>query len=176
MKYYTSLILNLCVFLCLTTSQAAYAPTIHAFHVSKCLIDYSSEDAALQISMHLFIDDLELALEAQGAKQLFVGTEREAEKTNTYIERYLNQRFQLSVNQTAVTFNYIGKETSEDLSAIWCYLEIPNIQQLSELEVHNTILMEIYDDQKNIISITGPNQKEGYFLFVQGQTHDKVVF
>ncbi len=155
---------------------AAPLPITHEFHLSRCMIEYNEPEKSLQITLHIFIDDLEAALAEQGAKELFIATEKEAPDSDKYIERYLNQRFNLNVNQNEATYTYLGKEISEDLSAIWCYLEVNEVNFLQELLVDYNVLMEIYDDQKNIINIVGPNKKEAYFLFIKGNTKDSIKF
>jgi len=149
---------------------------LHEFHISKCQIDYSESEKALQITVHLYLDDLEEALRLQGADKLFLCTEKEHKKAETYLFRYFEQCFQLVVNDTKVAFEFIGKEQSEDLQAVWCYLEITDVSALSSLEVTNNLLMEVFDDQKNIIHIQAPGNKQGYFLFQKGQDNDKVTF
>ena len=47
---------------------------------------------------------------------------------------------------------------------------------LEELTVTNEILMDAFDDQKNIISIKGPNDKRAFFLFKKGNSTDSVQF
>lgn len=162
-----------------STSQAASRPlplVNHQFHVSKCQIDYSSQEQALQITLHLFIDDLEAALQLQGAENLYICTPKEHKKAEKYIGRYLKQHFNLVVNEATVDYDFLGKEQSDDLQAVWCYLEIPNVNQLNSLEITNSLLMEAFEDQKNIVQFKNANGKQGYFMFQKGAETDKVTF
>jgi len=160
----------------LLSSFSVSVEKAHQFHVSKCSIEYSAKDKALQITMQVFIDDLEAALEEQGAKDLFLGTEKESEKADEYIQKYLEQKFNLTINQKEKAATYLGKEISEDLSALWFYLEVPKVKSIKEMTIFNAILMDIYDDQKNIINVKGPNKKTGYFLFVKGNHKETLKF
>lgn len=146
----------------------------HEFHISKCLIEYSEDQSALQFSVHIFIDDLEEALRQQGADKLFICTEKEHKEAEKYITRYLHQKLKIEVDDQLLDYNFIGKEISEDLAAVWCYLEIPQIHNPKKLMVSNSILMEVFDDQKNIVNIVAPNQKRGYFLFHKGNSTDSL--
>jgi hypothetical protein len=148
----------------------------HKFHVSKCQIEFNFPEKALQISMHIFIDDLEEALRNQGFGKLFIGTEKESDQADEYLLQYLNDHFILNVNDQNVEYEFIGKETSEDLQAIWCYLEITNIETVESLAVENSLLMEVFADQKNIIHIMMPNKKQGYFMLEKGKSSDKAIF
>lgn len=137
----------------------------HDFHVSKGLIDYNAESRSLQISLHLFIDDLEAALREHGADQLFLGTKQEHPKGEQYVARYLGQNVRLEVNGSTVEPQFLGKETSEDLQAIWCYLEVPGITDLQRLTVTNTLLLDQFDDQQNLVHVIGPGEKQKLLLF-----------
>lgn len=148
----------------------------HQFHVSKAQVEYSAESEALQISLHIFLDDLEFALEEKGASNLFLCSEREAENAEEMLQKYLSQQFQIKIDGTTQTYQYIGKEISEDLAAVWCYFEIPKITAPKSIEVTNEILMDLYDDQKNIVHIIGPDNAQGYFMFQKGNSTDKVEF
>ena len=148
----------------------------HEFHVSKCQIEFNLQEKALQISMHIFIDDLEQALRNSESGKLFIGTEKETDKADEYLFQYLTDHFQLKVNDKKVEYNFVGKETSEDLQAIWCYLEVTNIETVESIVVENSLLMEIFADQKNIIHIMMPDKKQGYFLLEKGNSSDKATF
>lgn len=140
---------------------------LHDFHVSKCLIEHNPNSQALQISLHLFIDDLELALEQKGHKGLFICTPKEKENANKILTAYLARKLSLEINNEKRAFDFIGKEISDDLSGVWCYLEITNVNELKALSVQNTLLLDVFDDQKNIVSLIGPNQK-GTLLLQKG--------
>ena len=73
-------------------------------------------------------------------------------------------------------YTFIGREITDDLAATWCYLEIPEVKDCRSMTIKNDILMELFDDQRNIIDITGPQNQRGYFLFHKGKFKDKVEF
>ena len=144
----------------LTSNELA----VHEFHISKCVIECNEEAKAIQVSLHIFIDDLEEALRQQGADKLFICTEKESEKAEKYMNRYLQRHFVLIVNGEQVEYEFIGKEISKDLAAVWCYLEFKDITEIKSIELKNDLLMEVFDDQRNIISLSA-NDKEEYLMF-----------
>ena len=159
----------------LISNLSFFSPEIHDFHVSKCLIEFNQDEAALQMSLYIFIDDLEEGLRQKGYDQLFICTKQEAAEANDLINEYLGQHFQLRVNGQEESFEFIGKEISDDLSAVWCYLEITKIQELKALEIKNNILFSIFNDQKNIVSVIGPKHK-ATLLFQEGQEIKEAKF
>ena len=169
---------SLCLFLILFPTGFYNSETVpaHEFHISKCLIEFNEKEKALQFTLHLFIDDLEEALKLQGADKLFICTEKEAETAEDYIYKYLQQKLSISLEGKEVGYTFIGKEMSEDMVAVWCYLEIENVENIHQLHVKNSILLEAFDDQKNIISIIGPNKKKGYLLFNNAKNEETLEF
>lgn len=148
--------------------------SLHEFHVSKCLLNYSEKDKALQISIHVFIDDLENDLKEYASDKLYLGTPDEITIGDSLVEVYVKDHLKIQIDGSHKSFNYIGKEVSEDLIALWCYFEIENVHPSKSIEVYNNILMDQFDDQKNIINIKGPHDSKAYFLFREDYNNDKL--
>ncbi len=148
---------------------------LHEFHISKCVIECNEETKAIEVSLHIFIDDLEEALRQQGADKLFICTEKESKKAEKYLNRYLQNHFVLNVNGEKVEYEFLGKEISEDLAAVWCYLEVKDVTEISSLELKNDLLMEVFDDQRNIISLSA-NDKEEYLMFDRDNASKTINF
>ena len=150
---------------------------VHEFHVSKCLIEYKAEKEEIQISMNIFIDDLEIALSNMGVDSLYIGTEKEAVQADDFILKYIEKTFSVEINnQEDVPSQFIGKEISEDLTSIWCYLRIEAKHPIEKLRIKNSILLETYDDQKNITSIVGPEKKKSSFMGTRGDDEKTVSY
>ena len=149
--------------------------SLHEIHVSKCLIKYHEETAAIQISMHIFLDDLENALRSLGGKNLNICTGKEKDDAEDFIIAYVANQFEIKQDGITLTPDYIGKEISEDLEAVWIYLEIPEVTAKGTLEIRNEILLDLFDDQRNITSVKLPSSKE-YFLFQKGESIEKLSF
>ena len=150
-------------FLFLFTSEG-YLAQPHEFHLSKCLVEYVEGERAIQITMHLFIDDLEEALRNQGKDKLYICTDKESPEAEPAIYQYLQSTFKVLLDGQEPGYQFIGKEISEDLLAMWCYLEIEGVTSFSKLEIVNSILTEVFDDQKNLVSVIGPEQKKEFFM------------
>lgn len=162
MKFHRYFYILLLLFFCLDFS-AEVKP--HDFHMSKSEIRYVSERSTIELSVHIFIDDLELTLADFGVEGLNIGTENESSEADKYIFEYLASTLQLNCNDMELRSVWVGKELSEDLMAIWCYLQISEVNQCQEITIENTILTEKYDDQKNIVSFKTDTSKRDYFIF-----------
>jgi len=149
----------------------------HEFHMSKCEIAFNEEEKAVQIILHLFIDDLEAVLAEEGITKMYICTDKEHADAEKNMINYLHENFVLEINGENLDYAFLGKEVSEDLQAVWCYLEIENINTIEELKIKNQLLTSLFDDQKNIVSITSSAEgRKGYFLFDKKTFEDTVQF
>jgi len=143
-------------FTCLTASG------LHDFHVSKTEIHYKSETESLQLSVHVFIDDLELALSPYSEFELNLLTEKEHQEADSLIGIYFNDVFKFSVDNQELLPVYLGKEISDDFQGAWCYLEQENLVSFDQITIRNTLLCEVFDDQKNIVSFKIDNKSKAF--------------
>jgi len=138
-------------YLILLISIPLLAFTIHKYYISLCEVEYIPEKQSVQIIISHFIDDLEISLNNEGQKNLFLATNKEVKNSNQIFEAYLNKHLKFTINNKETTYQYIGKEYDDDL--VRFYLEIPNIQKLNSIVVENTCLIKDFEDQQNIIKI-----------------------
>ena len=144
---------------------ASTVPEAHPFYISVCQVDHNPDTGALEMSFRIFTDDLELALETMGTDRLRLGTERESEKADLYIGRYLARHVEIEINGRRVSAAFLGKEVDSD--AIWCYVEAEDIPVLETMTMTNTLLLETYEDQVNLVHVNANGQKKS--LVFDGQ-------
>jgi hypothetical protein len=149
---------------CLLLFLSLSAFAAHPIHLCKSDLEYHAPSKTLRLSIAIFIDDLEVALRKQGHDKLFIGTEREKVGTDVLILNYLQERFLLKINQKALTYQWIGKETERDMMTLRIYLEIPKMNQFQNFSFENKLLIEAFSDQKNIIELKLAGKKPGYWL------------
>lgn len=137
----------------------------HDFHLSNSQLKYKASNNVLQLSVKIFIDDLETALAERNIEGLYIGTEKEVEDSAIYINEYLIDVITISAGNDTLRSEFIGKELSGDLSAIWCYMRFDNVSDCTDLNVTNSIFTEIFDDQKNIFSFSTEEGRKDYFTF-----------
>ncbi len=137
----------------------------HDLHLSRCEVHYDKKTSAIQISATVFIDDLELALEKRGFADLKLLTTEEHSDAEEAIAAYFDEKLVIIVDGKPRKALYLGKEMGDDIFAAWFYLEIPDLIPEMEIEVTYDLLMEIFDDQRNIVRLSFENKKPEYFLF-----------
>ncbi len=147
---------------------------VHEFHMSKTTINYDSEEMAIQISTSIFIDDLELSLKELGHDSLKICTRKEKENAEALVHEYLKEHLAIDVDGAKLDLTFLGKEQSDDLAAVWCYLEAYDVPAFKEISISNTILTTQFDDQKNITMVQIDKERIAHILFTTDKTFEKV--
>lgn len=123
--------------------------TSHKYYLSLTQINYKPEAKAIQITINVFMDDIEAALNKDYKIDLQLTTKQELKNNDVYFEKYLKNKLFFKVDGIAKKYNYIGKEYDGDL--VFFYLEIENIEKVSTIDVTNKILIKHFDEQQNLI-------------------------
>ena len=139
-----------------------FAFTMHKYYISLCEIEYIESQQTVQITLGMFIDDIEFTLNKNHNSTLNIATKQEADSIDTLFENYLNKHFKISINNKPQYYNYIGKEYDDDI--VRFYMEITNIQELKSIEVTNTSLFRDFKEQQNIIKIKANNTHKTFYL------------
>ena len=136
--------------------------TIHKYYVSLVKVTYKNKESTLQITMRIFINDLEDTLNKTSAEQIELATENESKKIDHLIKEYIDSKFQLVINDTIKNSTYLGKEYDNDV--VYLYLESKNIKHILSIQIRDNMLMEQFPNQKNIIKLQINNTKKTFFL------------
>lgn len=146
---------------------------LHPFYLSLTEIKYKPEESALHIAQKIFWDDLEYALkEETGLKIDFLNSTKNIH-LDRVIEKYLLTHNEIRVNGKQVNIKYLGYEIEDD--AAWFYLEANNINKPYEIQIKNTILLDHFPSQKNIVHVyIGTSSKS--FVSKAGQTRKTLSF
>ncbi|HAH55122.1 MAG TPA: hypothetical protein DCM02_07520 [Flavobacterium sp.] len=137
------------------------AATVHKFHMALYQINYASEKKMLQITSRIHIEDLNKALEKKYQKKITIESENSSAE-ELLLKEYLSNRFSIKVNGQVKPLNFLSKEIDGD--ELVCYWNIKNISKISHLEVNNSILIECFSDQQNMINVTVLGAKKSFLL------------
>ena len=98
--------------------------TIHKYYISLTKIDYIKESKSVQITMRIFIDDLESTLNKINNKSFELDTKSELEDANIFIEKYLLKQFEVNINGTIRNYKYLGKKYENDVVFLFAEIKI----------------------------------------------------
>lgn len=141
---------NKLLILVLTIPLFAFS-VAHKYYVSLTQIDYNETSRSLQITMNVFIDDMELAMNKTYDRQFNLFTGKEPKDSGTYFEDYLKKHFKVKLEGKEMNYNYIGRKYEGDV--VFFYLEIEEVNEVKTIEIENTTLMEFFDLQRNLIKL-----------------------
>ncbi|MFW5726684.1 MAG: DUF6702 family protein [bacterium] len=152
--------------------------SLHPFHVSVMNIDHAADENSLQITLKLFADDLEEALnnpQFRAADEAFIDVlnPKDQQRLNSFVEEYLQKHLTIEVNGKKVKPNFLGKEMEG--MAMWTYLEVPEVSSVASIKVRNSLLTEIFDDQINLVHVKYQNTTKSMKL-AGNQLLDEVSF
>lgn len=140
---------------------------VHKFYMAIYQINYTPEKKMLQVTSRIFVDDLDKALEKKYNKKFFLGTDKETVESIDLLKKYLAENFTIKVNGQPKTMNFLSKEMDGDV--LVCYLNIKDISKMNALEMYNSVLIDCFAEQQNIVHITAFGAKKS-FLFTESST------
>ncbi len=135
---------------------------LHKIHISLTNIEYKKESKTLQITTRLFIDDIENALNKKYGIETELDNERELQNIDSYFKKYLKENLQLVVENKNINLHYLGKEYEDDI--VYVYFEMENVQDFKQLTIKNTLLFDIFEDQRNIVKFKKENFQKTIYL------------
>jgi hypothetical protein len=134
----------------------------HDYHTSITEVNYNAKNKSLEISVRLFTDDLEEALTLQN-KGVKITMETDKRILDPLLDVYLRRNFALiSPQKEVLKMHYYGNEKEAD--ATWVFFEILDISNIKGYTLFNTIMLELFDDQANLVNIIYQNQKKTFIF------------
>lgn len=139
-----------------------FAFSMHKYYLSFTTIKFSEKDKSLQVITRIFIDDLEKTLNENYNIESKLSTKNEIKNADEYINKYLTEKFLISINGKKKSFEFIGKEYSDNEAII--YFEFKKVKRIKTITVYNSALTETFDNQQNVIKLKIDSKKKSYIL------------
>lgn len=126
----------------------------------------------VSMSVTLFIDDLGTAVNfANHAAEIQAGKLT----TDDLILRYLREKMEVWLNDKKVTFSLA--RTENDFQSVTCYLDLkPALADIQKLQVKSRIMLELYEDQRNMVQVKLPGKKEGAMMLDKKKMDGQATF
>lgn len=134
----------------------------HKFYVSMYQINYNKKAKRIEITMRIFVDDLNTALEKKYHKKTFLGSKQESPEDEILLKKYLAEKCTLKINGVTKPMVYISKELEDN--TLICYFKIANVPKIATLHIENTVLTEVFDNQQNIVQTNIYEEKNSVLL------------
>lgn len=146
---------------------------VHKFYVSVTEVEHNAKAQSLQVISRVFTDDFENVLKARYDSNIRLGHDSETAGAEPYIEKYLEQKIKVAVDGKKVSLKYLGKEYENDM--IIFYIEVPGIKTINRIEVENSVLMDLFEEQKNLVHVEVGGKTKSMVL-VSGNERSSLKF
>lgn len=124
---------------------------LHPIHISISEVNHNPKVKALEISMRIFLDDLELSIRNKKQEpDLDLLNPGKGRTTDQLVSEYLAEMVRIKVDKKQLSINYLGSEL--DGPALVCYVEVKNVKKYSTIEFTNRVILETHDDQSNLVN------------------------
>lgn len=123
----------------------------HPIHVATVEINHNAAEKTIEISCHIFTDDFETVLSRQFGVRANLSADKPGPRMDSLVSRYIRQRLQLTLDDKPLALQFIGAEKEDQ--ATYTYLQVDGVAAVHKLDVTNTILHDLYDDQIEIIHV-----------------------
>ncbi|MEL6721495.1 MAG: DUF6702 family protein, partial [Bacteroidota bacterium] len=137
----------------------SFIPIKHETKLSLCSIEL--EESSALISFRLFTDDL---AEVTNSPLLLNPSDK---KYDQIIVDYLQTHFALYINGKQQSLFFFSRSANEEVFEI-SFL-VSNLNEIEYLEIHNSIFLETFEKQKNLVKFQKGNLDERFFFDIQKQ-------
>ena len=135
---------------------------VHKFYVSVTKVEHNAAEETLQIITKIFIDDVEDVLNERYSTETFLDTKKETARDRELLKEYILKKLKVEVNGEKADLNYLGVTYEDDI--VKAFIEITGVKECTSIGVENTMLMEKFEDQQNIIHFTVGDEKRSMVL------------
>ena len=144
----------------------------HKYYVSTTQIAYISASKSLQITLHVFTDDMEALLKQRYSQHLKLHPDNSPEQIDKTIDNYVSSKLKIVVDDSPLNLQFIGKKYIDD--QVVCYFEVEQVLAFKKLEISNSLLFDLFEDQQNIIHFVSDAMKKSY-LQIQGNSRNTII-
>jgi hypothetical protein len=143
---YSNLLLVLAIFPILSFSYAK-----HPLHVSTTEINFNAKEKSLEVSCRIYTDDFETILEKTFKTKTDLSKPAMYKAMEELVKKYMSTHLQFTIDGKNTTPTYIGFEKDDEATNV--YLEFGHVVSFQKINVNNSILYDLFDDQMNVLHV-----------------------
>ena len=119
------------------------------------------EQSQIQLVVRVFTDDFTSSLSRFTSTDIKLDPDQLSETViSGHMSNYFQRNFQLKSPIDLAVFSFVGWEYKHDQTIV--YASFDSLSEMTQLEWSNTFLMDVFPDQKNIVTLTTPKTKKSY--------------
>jgi hypothetical protein len=133
----------------------------HPLHVSIVNMDVNKDSGSINYSIRLFYDDFQALINSKYNTMLDFNKEKRISiREQQYILDYLNSSF-IIADSIESQFKPVFLEWKIENLSIWFYFGMKFTDYIRKFNVENTIMNDLFTDQKNLLIINNENKEQG---------------
>ena len=145
-------------FLCLIP---LFSSSTHKYYVSTTDMFFKPEQNQLQLVVRVFTDDFTTSLSRFTSTKIKLDPDQFSETViSAHISAYFQQYFQIKSPKSQPVFSFVGWEYKKDQTIL--YASFDSLPKMTKLEWFNIFMMDVFPDQKNIVTFNTPKGKKSY--------------
>lgn len=133
----------------------------HPIHVALTTVEYNKPESRFDITFKIFYDDLESIIAENYNVVLNLGNDNENPDKEQWLQKYLSEHFLVTAGNKALTPLSVT-DTRMSEKAIWIYCSIPLQELPEEITVTNSVMMDMYADQTDLVILKIDQLEEGF--------------
>ena len=133
----------------------------HQFFLTTTEIRLSDNQKNLEITIQTFTHDVEALLKKANFNLANLGSVRESNEIDDFLIEYLSNNFIIQDHY----WKYLGKKIDGDFTLF--FLEINKFNSSSDVAVFNTIFMDMYEKQQNIMNVYGKKSVQSSTMTIE---------
>lgn len=132
----------------------------HPIHISITNITHIEETNQLEVSVRLFRDDLEMIINHKYDQNISLTNDKIEEEASISVNKYINDMLAFIVNNDTLSID----ETIVDIDNLMLVanFNLKIVGELSSMEIINILMMDAFQDQKNLLIINHNDTEKGY--------------
>ena len=135
---------------------------LHPIHISVTNVYYNDTEKLFDVSIKLFTDDFEKIINENYNTKLNLGKTNENKGCNEFIDKYIHKNLSFKINnENLIKSTKLFEKRLVYGNVIWLYYKIKFTPITNKkIIAENSLMNDLYSDQKNLFMFTYKNTKE----------------
>ena len=138
-----------------------FSASTHKYYVSTTDMFFKPKQNQIQLVVRVFTDDFTAALSRFTSTEIKLDPDQLSENViSGHMSSYFQQHFQLKSPNEPAVFSFVGWAYKQNQTIL--YASFDALPEMTQLEWSNTFLMDVFPDQKNIVTLSTSGAKKSF--------------
>ncbi|MDB5192405.1 MAG: hypothetical protein JWQ96_1968 [Segetibacter sp.] len=124
---------------------------LHPFYVSMTEISHNTKDRTVEVSVRIFTDDFESALQRDCKCKVELTKPVNKAEMEKLVNSYINNHLKVKIDGQVKALEFAGFQREKE--SVWNYFQVKNVASVNKIEIKNSLLHEMHEEQINMLHI-----------------------